>query len=138
MQIHDFYAFRKSSYFVPAEEPDYPVDTTLNLYTAETTSEGIKRFEFLVTGRTFAVDLNSRILSIHFVAPDHMVMAISPLPGYKLIDWSLLDFVPSNVQIWNSNVGDRPIYFVQSAFGSGLMEFTLDIQVKDGALCHLN
>ncbi len=58
-----------------------------------------------------------------------MVMAISPLPGRKMIQWSLLNFVPSNVQIWNSNVGDRPTYFIQSAFGSGSMNFFLDIQV---------
>lgn len=58
-----------------------------------------------------------------------MVMAISPLPGHELFHWSLLDFVPQNVQTWNSNLGDRPTYFVQSAFGSGSMNFSLDIQV---------
>lgn len=58
-----------------------------------------------------------------------MVMAISPLPGREMINWSLLNFVPKDVQIWNSNVGDRSTYFVQSAFGSGSMNFSLDIQV---------
>lgn len=58
-----------------------------------------------------------------------MVMAISPLPGHEMIHWSLLDFVPDNVQIWNSNLGDRPTYFVQSAFGRGSMNFFIDIKV---------
>lgn len=72
-----------------------------------------------------------------FVAPDHMVMAISPLPGHEMIHWSLLNFVPTNVQIWNSDVGDRPTYFVQSAFGSGSMNFSLDIQVGLSKSFHL-
>lgn len=59
-----------------------------------------------------------------------MVLAISPLPGREMIYWSLLNFVPKNVQIWNSHLGDRPTYFVQSAFGRGSMNFTLDIQVR--------
>ncbi|KAG4075302.1 hypothetical protein HA402_003093 [Bradysia odoriphaga] len=104
----------KSSYFVPAEEPDLPSETELTLLSSEMSSERVKRFEF------------------QLIAPDHMVMAISPLPGHEMLDWSLLDFVPSNVQIWNSNVGDRPTYFVQSAFGSGIMIFTLDIQIESG------
>lgn len=58
-----------------------------------------------------------------------MVIAISPLPGREMINWNLLNFVPTNIQIWNSNVGDRPTYFVQSAFGNGTMNFFLDIKV---------
>lgn len=58
-----------------------------------------------------------------------MVLAISPLPGRDMINWNLLDHVPENVQIWNSNLGDRPTYFVQSAFGNGTMDFFLDIEV---------
>lgn len=64
-----------------------------------------------------------------FAAPDHMILAISPLPGHEMIHWSLLDFVPTNVQTWNSDLGDRPTYFIHSAFGSGSLNFTLDILV---------
>ncbi|KAJ6644220.1 Endoplasmic reticulum metallopeptidase 1 [Pseudolycoriella hygida] len=101
----------QSSYFVHAEKPNFPTETNLKLLRSEMIRERVKRFEFQVN------------------APDHMVLTISPLPGHEMIDWSLLDHVPTNIQMWNSYAGDRPTYFVQSAFGSASMNFSVDIQI---------
>lgn len=98
--------------------------------------ERVKRFEFQVTGRTFIHLIWSllQIFNINYTGPDHLVIAISPLPGRALTNWNLLDHVPKNVQIWNSNVGERLVYFVTAAFGNGTMNFFLDINVMQSTL----
>lgn len=49
----------------------------------------------------------------HFPGPTAMSVAISPLPGVKIIGWSMVESAKESM-IWN----DRPVYFVAFILGS--------------------
>lgn len=62
--------------------------------------------------------------------PPHMGFFISPVVGIKLIDWTLLDYIPKPGPMWNN----RETFFVFFNYGYHTdpkeFEFTINYQVR--------
>lgn len=78
------FVLRKQSFWLPHTSSlnPWPVSTRMELITRTERATNVQRLIFEVSG------------------PDHMGLFMSPKLGNKIIDWSLLDVVQTNVPEW--------------------------------------